>query len=207
MVASFYLIRHGETEWNRNNNRYCGRTDIPLTDTGTLQANNLAGVLQTLQLDLAVVSPMLRARQTAEPIVERLGLEMRIDDRLREIDFGEWEGLTQEEIERYFPRQWDKWLQDPMTAKAGGCGESATEVFDRMKGAILGEDNADTSRRILIVSHNTALRLFFVGTLGVSLAQYRKIEIDNAGVLVLETASATDIKWKMGHQLMNSPAT
>lgn len=197
-MTLFYLIRHGETEWNRHGNRYCGRTNLPLAQVGREQAERLALSLQNTRFDAVLVSPLQRALETARPIAKRCGMEMQTDERLREIDFGDWEGLTQQEIEQHFPRQWEQWVQDPATTRAGGTGESANQVFSRMKSVIV-ENSEKTLQRVLIVSHNTAIRLFFIGTFGMPFIRYRNIEIDNAKILVLEMANETSFKWKMGH--------
>ncbi|MCL4352232.1 MAG: histidine phosphatase family protein [Firmicutes bacterium] len=180
-MTLFYLIRHGETEWNRHGNRYCGRTNLPLAQAGRVQADALAASLQNVRFDAVLVSPLQRAQETAHPIAKQCGMEMKMDERLREIDFGDWEGLTQQEIEQHFPNQWEQWIQDPTAVRAGGCGESANDVFSRMKSVIV-ENSKDNLQRILIVSHNTAIRLFFVGTFGMPFTRYRNIEIDNAGL-------------------------
>lgn len=196
-MIRYYLVRHGETEWNRDGNRYCGRTNLPLTPAGHLQAEKLANFLQNKPIDLVLVSPLQRARDTARPIIQRMGLDMHIDERLREIDFGVWEGLTQREIEQRFPKQWADWIQNPGKVKAGRNGESAADVFTRMKG-IFSENRYDQKRNILLVSHNTAIRLFLVGTFGMPFVDYRKIVIDNAGVVVLNITSSGDIEWQSG---------
>lgn len=87
-----YVARHGETEWNALN-KVCGRTDLPLTETGFQQAEKLADRTQNLGIDVIIASPMLRARQTAEPTANRLGLEIRTDDRLIEQHYGIFEGV------------------------------------------------------------------------------------------------------------------
>jgi broad specificity phosphatase PhoE len=125
---------------------------------------------------------------------------MQTDQRLVEIDFGDWEGLTQREIEHNFPEQWKKWLADPTMVKAGGCGESAADVFGRMK-AVFAEHGKDNHQNVLVVSHNTAMRLFIAGTLGMPFVHYRKMEMDNAGVCVLDMKSTAELRWKIGNGL------
>lgn len=192
----FYLVRHGETAWNRHGNRYCGRTNIPLTETGEKQAAHLAATLEEIKFDRVIVSPFQRAQRTALPITKRFGLDMETDQRLSEIDFGEWEGLTRWEIEQKFPKQWKRWLQDPTRIKAGGCGESASDVFERMKSFFV-EHSSGNHECMFVVSHNTAIRFFLAGTLGMPFLHYRKIAINNASVCVLDMKSATDIKWQV----------
>ena len=87
-----YVVRHGETEWNAIN-KVLGRTDIPLNSTGIKQAREMARSFKDLKADVFLCSPLLRARQTADAISEETGIPYRIDDRLIEQDFGEFEGV------------------------------------------------------------------------------------------------------------------
>ena len=102
MTACILLVRHGETEWNLQR-RYQGRSDSPLTERGVAQAHAIGRLLRTLP-DAAsariVASPLGRARRTAEIIREHLPAapELRVDDRLRELSIGSWDGLTYYEI-------------------------------------------------------------------------------------------------------------
>jgi broad specificity phosphatase PhoE len=193
VVTIFYMVRHGETEWSRDGNRYCGRSDIPLTEMGTLQATLLAALLHKIPFDAAVVSPLTRARNTAIPIVKRLGIDMQVDPRLQEIDFGDWEGLTPPEIEARFPRQWAEWTHDPLKTPAGRSGETAKEVFERMT-EVLSE--YQHCQNVLIVSHTTAMRLVMAGTLGMPFRHYRKLEINTGDVYVLNMTNMAEIKWR-----------
>ena len=86
-----YVARHGQTQWNLEN-KVCGRTDLPLTDVGRAQAEMLAEKAAGGKLDVIISSPMLRARQTAQPAAERFGLEILVDERLIEQDYGIYEG-------------------------------------------------------------------------------------------------------------------
>jgi broad specificity phosphatase PhoE len=98
VTACILLVRHGETEWNLQR-RYQGRSDSPLTERGIAQAHAIGRLLRTL-LDAAsariVASPLGRARRTAEIIREHLPAapELLLDDRLRELTIGSWDGLT-----------------------------------------------------------------------------------------------------------------
>lgn len=91
-----YAARHGETQWNAEN-KVCGRTDLPLTENGFAQAKVLAEKAELYGLDLILVSPMLRARQTAAAVAEKLGIPMIVDDRLIEQDYGIYEGADRKD--------------------------------------------------------------------------------------------------------------
>lgn len=87
-----YVARHGQTRWNAEN-RICGRTDLPLTETGIAQAQALAEKAAPLGIDLIISSPMLRARHMAQIVAERCGAEVMVDERLIEQNYGIFEGL------------------------------------------------------------------------------------------------------------------
>ena len=87
-----YVARHGQTRWNAEN-RICGRTDLPLTETGIAQAQALAEKASPLGIDLIISSPMLRAHHMAQIVAERCGAEVLVDERLIEQNYGIFEGL------------------------------------------------------------------------------------------------------------------
>ena len=91
-----YVARHGETAWNALN-KVCGRTDIPLTESGQQQANKLGELVKDLPVHRIISSPMLRAVQTAQPAAEMLGLEIETDVRLVEQDYGIYEGVDRQD--------------------------------------------------------------------------------------------------------------
>jgi Fructose-2,6-bisphosphatase len=153
-----YFIRHGETDWNVAG-RMQGQQDIPLNATGRKQSEQLSGKLLKLveapeKLDY-IVSPMRRTRETADILMHKAGLDpasYKVDPRLREITFGEWEGLTWKEVRARDPelariRDMDKWG----TVSPGG--ESYAMLADRVR-PLFEELKRDT----VIVSHGGVAR-------------------------------------------------
>ncbi|MBT2503190.1 histidine phosphatase family protein [Curtobacterium sp. ISL-83] len=103
MTTLLYLVRHGETDWNRQR-RIQGSTDIPLNDTGRVQAADAAGLLHRRRFDAVVASPLSRAAETGAIIAERLGLPLPSTyDGLAERSYGEAEGLTDSEVRERYP--------------------------------------------------------------------------------------------------------
>src|SRR4051794_33264015 len=100
MTARLYLLRHGETEWNRAGNRYAGRTDLALSEFGREQARRAAAALAHIPFGAVFCSTLRRSRVTAEIVAGERGLPVSFRPELVEIDFGAWEGLTRSEIER-----------------------------------------------------------------------------------------------------------
>ena len=150
-----YLIRHGETQYNRQN-RFNGRTDSPLTEIGVSEAHRqgrvLSEVIEAGNALRIVSSPLGRAVHTAEIIRDQMpltGYEIETDERLTEISFGAWEGLTIDEIKHRFPGEWEKRHQNMWTYVVPG-GESYALV-DRRARAWLAEQNGES--RLIVVSH------------------------------------------------------
>src|SRR5690606_6205321 len=110
-MLNVYLLRHGETAMNADGNRYCGRTDVVLTEKGIEQANIVRNQLKEVKLDAVYSSPLVRASHTAE--IACGGVPVIQDNRLIEVDFGNWEGKTREEFIAENPLAWEQWCADP----------------------------------------------------------------------------------------------
>ncbi len=153
-----YLVRHGETDWNLEG-RLQGGQDIPLNDLGRVQAREAAGRLRNLMLPLDdfdfIASPMSRTRETMEILRNTLGFnpgQYDQDERLREITFGSWEGLTWREVKARDPdraraREQDKWGYVPPE------GESYRMLCARIRPVVEG-----LRRQSVIVSHGGVAR-------------------------------------------------
>ncbi|MCC3355932.1 histidine phosphatase family protein [Bacillus sp. REN16] len=199
-MTKFFILRHGETEWNHNNNRYCGRTDISLSDIGVKQAQAAAKSLNGVLFDCIITSPLKRAKDTASIIKNELSFknEITTDKRLVEIDFGKWEGLTKQKIENQYAESWTQWLKDPTLVNAGEIGETASSVYDRAISFYQDLSLKQPNSTILVVAHNTFNRFFITGTLGIPFNQYRKFIQSNTGISILEWNKKDEIQW---HQL------
>lgn len=145
-----YVARHGETEWNALN-KVCGRTDLPLTEKGIQQAEKLAERTENLGVDIIIASPMLRARQTAEPAAMRLGIEIRTDDRLIEQNYGIFEG-----VDRLDPGFLANKRQFAFRYPGG---ESMMDVAYRVYGLIEELKGKYPDKTVLLVCHGGVCRL------------------------------------------------
>jgi broad specificity phosphatase PhoE len=152
-VATILLVRHGETDWNRER-RWQGHADRPLNQTGREQAQALAEQVAHDPPAAIYSSDLLRARETAEIVAARVGVAVVLDARLREVDVGEWSGLTMAEIEHSYPDGARRRVE-------GGTGWEQGETYEATGARILGALREIASRhdgRVLVVTHGGAMR-------------------------------------------------
>jgi probable phosphoglycerate mutase len=167
----FLLVRHGETDWNRQK-RFQGQIDVPLNQQGQVQSGQAAAFLQQVPIDRAVSSPMLRPKETAEIILQKHpDVVLELDDNLREISHGLWEGKLEAEIEQAYPGDLTQWQQAPETVQMPE-GENLQQVWERSIAAwnaILAAtppNPTDRPTTVLVVAHdavNKALLCHLVG--------------------------------------------
>ena len=155
--AAVTIVRHAETSANVEG-VWHGSIDTPLTDHGRRQAQRVALHVARTRPDLVAVyaSPLERARHTAAPIAERLGLGVEIHEDLREYDLGEWEGKTYRELVKEW-QLFDRMLREPDWQPGGG--ESARAVGQRLGAALCKLAEQHPGKRILVVTHGGALTL------------------------------------------------
>lgn len=177
---NIYLLRHGETSYNADGNKYCGRTDIPLTEKGIKQAEAARDILENVKISKVYSSPLQRALQTAEIVSKNR--DIVIDDRLIEVDFGNWEGKTREEFIKENSSLWEKWNEDPTQARAGGVGETASEIIERADSFYSALKESSSNENILVVAHNGINRLYLAHKLGMNLKDYRRIVQENSSI-------------------------
>ena len=176
-MLNIYLIRHGETAWNADNNRYCGRTDIPLTEKGLKQGEAVRQQLAGIKWDGVFSSPLQRAHTTAQIAS---GTTVVKDDRLIEADFGMWEGKTKEEFLAENAQLWTNWMSDPANNRAGGTGETGAEIVKRVEDFFQSLQKQYSSGNILVAAHNGVNRLYLSHKLGMPLSNYRRFFMENA---------------------------
>ena len=184
-MTRIVLVRHGETIWHAEN-RYAGSSDIALTARGEAQARALGEWADAAGLSAIYVSPLKRARATAQAAADRLGLEAVVDPRLRELHFGLAEGLTAQERATRLPGQQAAFEQNPVLNYLPE-GENPLAAIVRARAAL--EEIASTApgQRVLVVAHNTLIRLVLCDLLGVDPARYRQIfpQLDNVSLTEL----------------------
>lgn len=151
------LARHGRTAWNAER-RFQGQRDVPLDQEGRLQADALAHRLSDEPIDAIFASDLRRAWETAEAIAALQRLPVQPEPRLREIAFGEWEGLTTDEIEQVSPGWMVAWQNDPREAPPPGA-ENLDQVTRRVGAAMADIVARHQDETVLIVAHGGVLRV------------------------------------------------
>lgn len=166
------LVRHGETSYHHEN-RYCGRTDLPLTGTGRRQAEALAGWAGTAGLDAVYSSTLRRAVDSAAPAARAAGVRPGTDARLVELDFGLAEGLTAAEMTERWPRERAAFVADPVAHPLPG-GEDPVAAIQRSRAAVTELVARHPGGRVLVVCHSTLLRLLTLDLTGGDPSRYRQ---------------------------------
>jgi probable phosphoglycerate mutase len=172
-MTRLVLVRHGESVWHTEN-RYAGVSDIALTPHGREQAGRLAAWAGTTELSAVWTSTLSRAQLTAQPCAEAIGVRPRIDERLRELGFGDGEGLTTAEMEQRFPQALAAFRADPVSDHLPQ-GEDPAKAAQRFTECLRDIAAEHTEGRVLVVAHGTAIRLALCQLIGVPLREYRRL--------------------------------
>lgn len=169
---NLYLVRHGQTAASREN-RFTGSDDPPLTAIGEEMAAAFARAYAAVDWSAIYVSPMLRARQTVEPLCRLAGKAATIEEGLREIAYGEWEGLRLDEAAARFPTEFAYWAADVASRGTPG-GETAFAVAARAMRAIEQIRTRHLEGNVLVVSHKATLRIVTCALLGLDVRLFRE---------------------------------
>jgi probable phosphoglycerate mutase len=163
-MARLILVRHGETAWNAQA-RYQGQSDPPLSEAGRRQAASLSSYLAREEIDAIHASDLQRAWDTALTIAGPHGLPVHADRRLREMDFGAWEGLTYTEVQTHDPSGLAAWEADPLNVAPSG-GETLRQVAARVRSVLDDMARIEWERTVVLVSHGGPLRVLLCMALG-----------------------------------------
>jgi broad specificity phosphatase PhoE len=178
------LVRHGETQWNREN-RIVGHTEIGLNSTGRRQVALLARALGKEKVERIYSSPLRRAVETANAIAKQHGLDVVTDDALKEVDAGELDGITIEEVVRRYGNFWEEWVKGAGTLRMPG-GETMGELQQRSWSVITRIVNDHRDGKVIIVSHTLTILSILTTALGMPLEDFRRLRLSLASVNTLD---------------------
>jgi len=202
-VTTIIIVRHGQTEWNRIE-RFRGRIDLELNLTGLDQAHKTAVRIQkSWKPDAIYSSPLKRALQTANIIAELTHNQVESAPELIDINYGDWQGLTDEEARLRWPDQVNDWYQHPELATIPG-GENLYQVQARAIAFLHLVSKTNDNKTILLVSHTVVNRLILLGILGLGIDHFwrlrqepcaiNEIEINSDGSTLVEMNDTCHLK-------------
>jgi len=191
MVGTVFIIRHGETEGD-GERRYKGTIDVPLSERGFQQAAEAAKFVKAYlddagqTLHAVYCSDLIRSRKSAEPVAFEFGLSPQQVPAFRERSFGQWEGMTFDEIAKKWPDAFNSWASNPLKFSPMG-GETTLEVRDRVLRAF--DENCVVRarpRNMAVIAHGGVNRVLLCHYLGMPLENIFRIEQDYSCVNIIE---------------------
>lgn len=185
------LVRHTEPVEEARGRCY-GSSDLALSATGRAHAEALAERLAGLAPAVVVSSPRRRARETAAPIASRHGLEPEVLAGLRELDFGEVEGETYEEIERTRPDLWARWMSEPTAVRFPG-GEAYADVRDRVGAAIALLRRSYAEQTSVLVAHGGVIRAVLGAALDLPDSHIFRLDQSHGAISVIDWFAETPV--------------
>lgn len=205
-MTEFVLVRHGETDWNREL-RFQGHVDVGLNAIGLEQARRLAARLAGEPAAHLYASDLLRAQQTARPVAEQLGLAGVAQAALREQAFGVVDGMRVDDIKLQHPQAWEGWLRFHEDYCMPG-GETTRQFHARVMEAVHRIAADHRGATVVVVTHGGVLDMVYRTARGLPLGGPRQSQIPNAGVSrVIVRASGIEIlSWAETAHLADLPA-
>lgn len=192
-MTELIVIRHGETDWNRQH-RFQGQIDVPLNDTGREQAERLAHRLRDEPFDVLLCSDLLRARATAEAVARLRRLTPRLaplpEPLWREQRFGVLEGLAVDTIRAEHPGLWARWQRHEADFALPEGGESNRQFHARVMQALAALVARHAGQRVVVLSHGGVLDMLWRSAYGLPLSGPRECEIPNTGI--------NQLRWQHG---------
>lgn len=184
-MTRFILVRHGQTEWNRIE-RFRGRADIPLNETGLAQAEATGRrVVAEWQPEAIYTSPLSRSVKTAVTIAKHYRLQVQRHPGLADIDYGDWQGLTPEEARQRWPGEIDTWYNRPHRARIPG-GETLDDLRARAMQMVKELADRHPKDTIVLVGHTVINRIILLGILGLGNERFWRIKQDTCAINVFE---------------------
>ena len=197
MSLIIYFLRHGETDDSQKGG-YCGTLDPDLTPEGHQMADDFADAYKSFPWVAVFSSPLRRAQATAKPLCEATGIGMQLKEGLREIAYGQWEGMTPEDVNRIFHDDYVRWLTDPgWNAPTGG--QRGIDIARRSSLVLEEIERTCITGNVLVVSHKATTRIMLCSLLGIDVGRFRdRISMPVASISVVEIAAHGPLLHLMG---------
>jgi len=183
-MTKVYLVRHGQTEWNKKL-IFRGRIDVPLNEAGHREAKAISDALKDTNIGAIYTSPLRRSIETAQPIAKYFHLEIVPVQGLIDINYGDWEGLTCNEVKKRYSDQYDKWEKKPDLIRFPH-GETLDEAKERSFRAFKNIVKKNLGKSILIVPHRVINKVLLCALLGFSNSHFWEIKQDTGCINLIE---------------------
>ena len=184
MANTFYIVRHGQTNWNILGKTQ-GHGNSDLTKKGEEQAFELAKAIKEYPIDYIYSSDLGRAVQTAEIVGSQIGIDTYKTKSLREMGFGDWEGLLIDEIKKHHEKTYETWRNTPHLVNIPN-GETLDIIKDRVDRFINELNEKYDNKHILLVSHSVTVRVMLLSFLNSSMENIYRIKQDNTALNIVE---------------------
>lgn len=184
MANTFYIVRHGQTNWNILGKTQ-GHGNSDLTAKGIEQATELAESIVNYPIDYIYSSDLGRAVQTAQILGDKLNIKVEETEALREMGFGEWEGLLIDEIKTNYANVYTTWRNEPHLAQIPG-GETLHLIKDRVDSFIQSLNEKYDDKHILLVTHSVTVRVMLLAFLNSGMENIYRIKQDNTALNIVE---------------------
>ncbi|MDX2099620.1 MAG: histidine phosphatase family protein [Leptolyngbyaceae cyanobacterium bins.59] len=206
MTLTLYFLRHAQTDYCVTGG-YCGSSlnDPGLTPDGMEMAEAFARAYQSFEWQAILCSPLKRTIQTTKPICAATGMDMKLREELKEINYGQWEGKHPDVVNAEFHDDYVRWLTDPAW-NAPTDGERAIDIARRCSRVIEEVEQTYTNGNILLVSHKATIRIILCELLGIDVGRYRdRFAMPVGGISIVELAARGPFIHVIGDRSYMSP--
>jgi broad specificity phosphatase PhoE len=184
MTTSVYLVRHGQTAWNKEE-VFRGRTNIPLNETGLREGELAGGYLKDVEVHSVYSSPLARAWQTAQKIAGYHSIEVQPLEGLIDMSFGDWEGHPLAEVREKDGERYRQWREEPHLLRLPG-GETLDEVRARAMAALEEVIRRHPEKTVVLVSHRVINKVLLCGILGLDNSHFWQITQDTTAINLIQ---------------------
>jgi len=183
-MTSVYLIRHGQTAWNKEE-IFRGRAEVPLNEIGFREAELVGEYLKGIDIHVIYSSPLSRARETARRIAQFFNLKVQPLEGINDMSFGKWEGRPHKEVQIYDRELYQQWREKPHLVRLPG-GESLDEVRIRAMAALDEVVQYHHGKNLVLVSHRVINKVMICGILGIDNSHFWQISQDAAAINLIQ---------------------
>ena len=183
-MTKVYLVRHGQTEWNKKLT-FRGRIDIPLNERGHSEAAAIAEALKDKNIDAIYTSSLRRSIETAEPTARFFHIKIIPVEGLIDINYGDWEGLSFNEVKKRYKDQYKKWEKSPDLVRFPN-GETLNEAKERSFSAFKDIVKENPGKSVLIIPHRVINKVLLCAILGLSNSHFWEIKQDTGCINLIE---------------------